>query len=220
MTVVAFINQKGGCGKSTTTCHYAYWLNRKGKKVAVIDSDAQASVSRWLKSMESDVPCHILHDPDQLMEEIPTVAANYDYVLVDGSAGITEATRCILLRADVVIIPVQATGLDLSSATDAIRLVRQAQSVRAGLPEFHVLLNRVVRGTRLRTEAMEFLKDKHLLKSMISQRQAIADCFGQGAVAWTLPSGESAREAAKEFDELCKELMRVSNERKATKTTV
>ncbi|MBW4635761.1 MAG: AAA family ATPase [Iphinoe sp. HA4291-MV1] len=209
MTVVSFINQKGGCGLAATTCHFAYWLHQKGKEVAVIDSDAQQSVSRWLTGMESVIQCFVMHDPDQLMEDIPKVTASFDYILVDGSAGITEATRCILLRSDVVIVPVQPTGLDLSSANDAIRLVKQAQSVRGGLPKFHILLNRVVRGTRLYSEAVQFLQDKHMLKTVIPQRQAIADCFGQKSVVWTLPGNESAKEAAKEFEALCQEIMEV-----------
>lgn len=207
MTIVSFINQKGGCGKSTTTCHFAYWLHQKGKEVAVIDSDAQQSVSRWLSGMDSAIQCLVMQDPDQLMEDIPKVAANFDYVLIDGSAGITEATRCILLRSDVVVIPIQPTGLDLSSAGDAIRLVKQAQSVRNGLPKFHILLNRVVRGTRLYSEALQFLQDKRMLKTVIPQRQAIADCFGQKAVVWTLPLNEAVKEAGREFDALCQEML-------------
>lgn len=211
MTIAAFINQKGGCGKSTATCHYAYWLERTGEKVAVIDSDAQQSVSRWLKGMESAIPCYVIHDADQLMEEIPRVAMEFERVLVDGSAGITEATRCILLRSDLVIIPVQPTGLDLSSATEAIRLVKQAQSVRSGAPPYYTLLNRAVRGTRLSNEAIQFLQDKNMLKTVLHQRQAIADCFGQGAVVWTLPPSDAVKQAGKEFEALCQEIKRVSS---------
>lgn len=208
MPVISFVNQKGGCGKSTTTCHLAYWMMKRRHRVAVVDSDAQQSVTRWLKGMDTNIESYVMNDPDQVMDEIPKLAPNYDYVIVDGAGGISEVTRCILLRSDLVIIPVQPSGLDLSSANDAIKLVKQAQSVRGGAPKVHTLLSRAVKGTRLRKEAIEYLKDKAMLKTVIHQRQAIADCFGQAAVIWTLPGNESTEEAAKEFEALCKEIKR------------
>jgi chromosome partitioning protein len=207
MPVIAFINQKGGCGKSTNTCHLAYWMSAQGHRVAVIDSDSQQSVTRWLKGMKSPIATHIISDPDELVEQIPNISADNDYVLVDGAAGISESTRCILLRADLVVVPVQPTGLDLSSANDAIRLVKQAQSVRAGLPKAKILLSRAVKGTRLYEEAKDFLKEKPLLRTVVHQRQIVADCFGQLAVVWTLPKSKAAQDAAEEFDRLCQEIM-------------
>jgi chromosome partitioning protein len=45
-----------------------------------------------------------------------------------------------------------------------------------------------------------------ILKSVIHQKQAIADTFGQGATVWELP-GRPAAESATEFDRLFKEIM-------------
>lgn len=48
-TVIAFANQKGGVGKTTLTTQFAYYLKlRKGKRVLVIDMDAQASATQTL----------------------------------------------------------------------------------------------------------------------------------------------------------------------------
>jgi chromosome partitioning protein len=207
MPVIALINQKGGCGKSTNSCHIAHWLMKQGHSVAVIDSDSQQSVTRWLKNMGSPIQSFVMGDPDELVEKIPVIAEAHDFVVVDGAAGITETTRCILLRADLVIVPVQPSGLDLSSANDALRLVKQAQSVRNGLPKVKILISRAVKGTRLYEEAREFLKEKPLFSTTIHQRQAVADCFGQAAVVWTLPKSKGAQEGIEEFNALCSEIM-------------
>ena len=43
--VISVINQKGGVGKSTTACALAVGLSNKGKKVLLIDSDAQGNTT-------------------------------------------------------------------------------------------------------------------------------------------------------------------------------
>jgi chromosome partitioning protein len=39
--VIVFTNQKGGCGKTTSTIHLASGLGRSGYRVLVIDADPQ-----------------------------------------------------------------------------------------------------------------------------------------------------------------------------------
>lgn len=46
MKAIAFINQKGGVGKSTTTLHTASYLVKKGYKVLTIDLDPQGNLSK------------------------------------------------------------------------------------------------------------------------------------------------------------------------------
>ena len=43
--VISIVNQKGGCGKTTSTMCLAYSLHQAGKKVLVIDLDAQANLT-------------------------------------------------------------------------------------------------------------------------------------------------------------------------------
>ena len=211
MPIIAFVNQKGGCAKSTTSVHLAYWLTSKKKKnVLLIDADAQRSSSVWLASLEADIPFEVLQTPDDLLEQIPLLAERYEYLVVDAPAGLAEACRAILFRADLAIVPCQPTGIDLKSASDAVRIIRQAQSVRGGAPAAAIFLSRAVRGTRLLDEAISLLTKTNIpvLKTVIHQKQAIADTFGQSKVVWNL-LGKSATESANEFDRLFKEIMRM-----------
>jgi chromosome partitioning protein len=45
---MAIINQKGGSGKTTTAVNLAAALAEKGRRILVVDLDAQASASSWL----------------------------------------------------------------------------------------------------------------------------------------------------------------------------
>ena len=47
MPTIVFANQKGGVGKSTLACHFAWWLAEHGHpRVLVVDLDAQGNCSR------------------------------------------------------------------------------------------------------------------------------------------------------------------------------
>lgn len=210
MTIIALINQKGGCGKSTTAVHFTYWLaTQKKKKVQLVDADAQQSSSEWLEGMELQIPYKVVQTPDDLLELLPELALECELLVVDGPASLAEATRAILFRADLAIIPVQPTGVDLRSASEAVRLIKQAQSVRGGPPTAAVFLSRAVKGTKLKDEALALLnktKEVTILKTVIHQKQAIADTSGQSATVWDLPS-RPAKESAREYERLFKEIL-------------
>lgn len=212
MALIALINQKGGCGKSTTAVHFTYWLATKKKnQVLLVDADAQQSSSVWLKGMEMSIPYEVVQTPDDLLEQLPKLAEQFDYLIIDGPASLAEATRAILFRADLAIVPVQPTGVDLRSASEAVRLIKQAQSVRGGPPTAAVFLSRAVKGTKLKEEAISLLSktpEVTMLKTVVHQKQAIADTSGQSATVWDLPS-RPAKESAREYERLFKEILAI-----------
>ncbi len=209
MAIISLVNQKGGVSKSTTSVHLAYWLVKKQHSVLLVDADSQRSSSQWVEGMEGvTIKCEVIQTPDDLLEKIPTLMG-YDYVIIDGPASLNEATRAILFRCDLAVIPVQPTGVDLRSASDAMRLVKQAQSVRGGLPNVCIFLSRAVKGTKLKQEAIALLsqiKEAKLLKTVVHQKQAIADTSGQSATVWDF-AGKPASSCAREYDKLFTEVL-------------
>ncbi len=213
MPTIAVVNQKGGAGKSTIAVHLARWLQRQKKAILVVDADGQKTSSIWLESLEYEIPFQVLQDPDELLDQLPKLAKEHEWLLVDGPATLSETTRALLLWADLALIPCQPAGVDLASASDTVRLVRQAKAIRGELPKAALFLNKAIKGTKLKDEAFSVLqqvKDVELLETIVHQRQVITDSFGQGATVFEM-SGTPAKTARRELESLFKQAMEVMN---------
>lgn len=213
MPTIIIVNQKGGAGKSTISVHLARWLQRQKKALLLVDADGQRTSSIWLESLEYEIPFQVLQDPNELLEQLPKFAETYEWVIVDGPATLSETTRALLLWADLALIPCQPSGVDLASASDTVRLVRQAKAIRGGLPKAAIFLNKAIKGTRLKDEAFAVLQqvqDVNFLETIVHQRQVIADSFGQGATVFDM-SGTPAGTARRELEHLFKQAVEILN---------
>ena len=198
--LVAFVNSKGGVGKSTIAVHYAVAETERGRRVALVDSDVQESSTRWLKELADGISVYRLPTPDDVLEESPKLKEQYDLVIADGPAGLSEVTRAILLRADVALLPCGPSTLDLRPAKDSMRVLKQAQSVRNGIPRAFFVPNKLQANTRLSRELLSTADTLGLpVLPGLHLRQAYADAVGQGTVVWRMPN---ARPAADEIHRL------------------
>ncbi len=117
----------------------------------------------------------------------------------------------MILVADLAIVPCQPTGVDLESASDTVRLIHQAQRIRRGEPKAVMFVNRAVKGTKLKDEAIEVLRlmpGVAVLDTVIHQRQILADCFGQNSTVFDL-TGSTAGIARRELEQLFKKALEV-----------
>ena len=112
---VAFLNQKGGVGKTSTTFHLAGALAQSGKRVLLIDNDPQASLTQGFLGPRETVGL----DPSETIAAVYTGEAIADRVVrssgiagVDLVAGSRHLDEFNLNHPDRVDWPVQSSVRD------------------------------------------------------------------------------------------------------------
>ena len=154
----------------------------------------------WLRDIEDTIAVFPLKTADDVIDQMSKIISQFDIVVADGPAGLSEVTRALLLVADLALLPCGPSALDLRAAQDAIRVVQQAQMIRKGPPKTFLLPNKVQSNYRLSRELLETADTLGIpsLKAL-KLRQSYADAAGQGTVVWRLPG---TKEVSEEINEL------------------
>ena len=183
----------------------ADYLKRAGKTVTVVDADEQGSSFNWCHFL--DLPTLAIDDPDDLFDSLG--ALNSDYVIIDPPAAGREITRVILSTADLAIIPCKASSLDIHSLKRrTIRLVLQAQKLRAGKPKAFLFICQVKpQSVNLLYKAQHILEDIgiRLTEAVVYDRDAIANAAGEGTTVWSM-EGSGAAKAREAYQQLFTEI--------------
>ncbi|ADW71240.1 ParA family protein [Granulicella tundricola] len=129
MPVIAVSNPKGGAGKSTTTLLLATYLAQQGASVSVLDADPNQPIMDWKKNGKSKTTMHVVGNvrENNLMETLEEQPHQFVFIDLEGTASLL-VSRSIAM-ADFVIVPVQASAVDVRQAGKAIRAVRDEEKV-------------------------------------------------------------------------------------------
>ena len=132
MPIIAVSNPKGGAGKSTSTLLLATYLAQKGATVSVLDADPNQPIMDWKTNGTSNTSVEIIGGIKEanLMEILEHQTHQFIFIDLEGTASVL-VSRSIAL-ADFVIIPVQASAIDVRQASKAIRAVRDEEKVANG----------------------------------------------------------------------------------------
>lgn len=141
-SVVAFVSQKGGVGKSTLARALAREAAAGGLRVKLADLDTQQGTSvdwhrmRLSAGIEPAVSVEAFATAAQAL----AVADAYDILIIDGPARTSQATLEIARAANLVVQP---TGASLDDLRPAVREFHAL--AKAGLPADRLIfaLNRI-----------------------------------------------------------------------------
>jgi chromosome partitioning protein len=213
--IIVVASSKGGVGKSTIAVHLAAWLHEQGHSVTLADCDTQHSSSEWAKEAAPDVKTVCLGDANEILDRLPALGQQCDYVVADGPGSNAETSRALLLRADLALVPCKASMLEVRALAQATSVLRQAQDIRDGEPRAKIILSMVGKNYRLTQDMKDAAAALELpmAKTALTLKQIYADAPGQAAVVWQL--GSRGRDAAAEVEALFREILPEARVRKS-----
>ena len=155
--IISVANQKGGVGKTTTTVNLGACLAQDGKKVLLIDSDAQGNATSGLGVRKPDVKQDIydvlvnevsiketiiktsqlagaeieltsmMARDSRLKSALAEVSDEYDFILVDCPPSLGHLTINAFTASDAILIPVQCEYYALEGLSQLLNTVRLVQ---------------------------------------------------------------------------------------------
>ena len=203
--IVTLAGQKGGAGKTTLAIGMAVEWMRRGKKVLLVDADPQATALTWAglaAELEQQAPS-VVAMGDNLRKTLPSLAKDYDLIVVDTPGRQTKRVVGAIMLADLVVLPAQPSPADVWALAGTLDVIEEAREIR---PSIHAVL--VVNGrtrTAIGAGARSALEETGypVLKTEIGRRTAFAESLATGQGVTAYQSGSlAALEIRKLVDEL------------------
>lgn len=160
--LIAAVQRKGGCGKTTTVINLAADLARRGHTVFVVDADPQASAAAWaeLRKLPFTVTKRPIDDGDvrAWVTAVKALVQAVDFVLIDAPPHVDAVVGAALAISDLALLPCGPSDLDLaglSQTIDLVHAVRRSKKLKVALVPTRVDF-RTVEGQELGTELAKF----------------------------------------------------------------
>ena len=213
MQIISVINLKGGVGKTTIALNLAATLAEQGHRVVLIDADPQRSATQWAQQGQpaggpGPAPLPMAVHPLQADAGAPQFqAAQATLVVIDCPPELSDPALVAALLADMVLVPVTPSPLDLWAAKQAVATAQEARTLRDGrTPLIALVPSKLLPQTILARDlpaALEALGEP--VAPAITQRVALVEAIVLGQ---TIGTYAKTSPAAAEFAALAQHTLR------------
>jgi len=126
MRTLAVIARKGGSGKTTLCVHLALAAHLRGRAVLLADTDAQRSSSQVLKGRKAGGPAWVeTSGPKLFALQLTALREGVNTLVIDTPAAIEEEISHAIVAADLCLLVIRPTFLDLAAAIQTAEIVRR-----------------------------------------------------------------------------------------------
>ncbi|GAB4180468.1 MAG: ParA family partition ATPase [Thalassobaculales bacterium] len=202
--IITIAQQKGGAGKTTLAAHLAVAWSGLGHRVAVVDIDPQGSLTAWDRLRAEVGPATTLDVRGvsgwRVATEVDRLKRDHAIVLVDSPPHAETEARAAVRAADLVVVPVQPSPMDLWASRATLDMAR-----KEGTPAL-VVLNRVPPRAKLTQTMQQKIAElgAPVADTVIGNRVALAAAMleGQGIGEY-----DPRSRAGQEIEALAREIL-------------
>ncbi|TSJ80186.1 MAG: AAA family ATPase (plasmid) [Candidatus Cardinium sp.] len=144
--IVAFLQVKGGSGKSTLTQNLSVSFAHSNLKVKIVDCDIrQRTCSKWVSRRNEYHPekpqVFSSIQVDDLRNSVVEDSKNYDVVIIDVQGSDSKSLRTSLLISDIVYIPFTPSQNDIEVIEEFCWLLEETHCQNNHRKTFYILNN-------------------------------------------------------------------------------
>lgn len=200
MKTILITSQKGGSGKTMLVAHLAVEAERSGDApVWIIDTDRQATLTRWHERRKAETPQRGDVRFDRLASGLATLAKQHAaFCFIDTAPTISDQNALLVDLADFVLIPVRPTPSDLWAVAETVEIVKAAKK------PFLFAITQAKKQATITAQAIAALSEHgRVARSFIADRVAYAAAWTGGNTAPEMsPKGPAAEEIAALWEEV------------------
>jgi chromosome partitioning protein len=128
--VLLVTSPKGGVSKTSSARNIAVAAAQDGVRVATMDLDPQATLTRWWGKRPDDGVAAIQHHASSITDALTAMddVTDVDLLIIDTPTSVEEymdEMKQLILRADFILVPVGHTGDDIDSVSPWMGVCRQ-----------------------------------------------------------------------------------------------
>jgi chromosome partitioning protein len=132
MRTWAFVQQKGGSGKSTVATNLSVHAEERGETVLIVDLDPQNSASLWSNARGTNKPTVFNGNPEKLTDIVRSAATlGATLCVIDSPSKLDAIALAAIRAADMIVCPTMPDLFNVGSLQDTVRLLEDAEKLHA-----------------------------------------------------------------------------------------